>query len=120
MMRTVSGLILATDYDALFAEIAELVRVHVQGVVKALLFGSLARREAEASSDVDILLVWPAHDDEDSYWDAAMDMAHHVDVMTNRTCLPLIYTEDEYRRISQRHPELVESINRDAVDLLKL
>lgn len=106
------------DYDTLFAEIAEVVKAHARGVVKALLFGSFARRDAEETSDVDILLVWPAHDDEDSQWDAAMNMAHHIDVITARTCLPLIYTEDEYRRMSERSPELAENVARDGIDLL--
>ncbi len=109
----------AVDYDALFSKIAEVVRNHARGVTKALIFGSLARGEPEDTSDVDILLVWPTDVDEDSQWDAAMETAYRVDRVTDRVCLPLIYTEDEYRRLPQRHPHLAENVARDSIDLLQ-
>ncbi len=116
MSRSVS---VAVDHDPLFSQIAEAVRLHAKGVTKALLFGSFARGEAKNASDIDILLVWPADVDEDSQWDEAIEMAHRVDKITNRVCLPLMYTEDEYRQLPQRYPQLAENIARDSIDLLK-
>ena len=48
------------DCDSLFSKVAEVVRSNAKGAIKELLFGSLARREANKDSDVDLLLVWPA------------------------------------------------------------
>lgn len=107
------------DQDGLFSRIAEIVRGHAKGLTTALLFGSLARGEAEDAGDVDILLVWSDDVDEDSQWEAAMEMAHRVDRVTDRVCLPLIYTEDEYRRLPQRHPQLAKNVARDGIDLLR-
>ena len=106
------------DYDLLFAKIAEAVRTHATGVSRAVLFGSLARREADTSSDVDLLLVWPSDVDEDVRWDVAIETAHHVDKVAERVCLPFIYAEDEFGQLSRRNPQFAESISRDGIDLL--
>lgn len=105
-------------YETDFARIADIVRTHARGTVKALLFGSVARREARESSDVDLLLVWPADVDEDDQWEASRETARHVDRVTQRMCLPLIFTEDEYRELPRSSPHLAEALSRDAIDLM--
>ena len=106
------------DYDSLFSKVAEVVRSNAKGAIKALLFGSLARREANKDSDVDLLLVWPADGDADYQWEASMETAYRVDRIADMHCLPLVYTEDDYRRMPQRYPHLAESLSRDGIDLL--
>ena len=106
------------DCDSLFSKVAEVVRSNAKGAIKELLFGSLARREANKDSDVDLLLVWPADGDADYQWEASMETAYRVDRIADMHCLPLVYTEDDYRRMPQRYPHLAESLSRDGIDLL--
>ena len=115
MSRTLPA---AVDYDRLFSEVAEVVRTSVKGVTKALLFGSLAPREAGEDSDVDLLLVWPADGDADHQWEVSMETGYLVDRATAMHCLPFVYTEADYDLMPQRHPHLAESLSRDGIDLL--
>ena len=115
MSRTLPA---AVDYDRLFSEVAEVVRTSAKGVTKALLFGSLARREAGEDSDVDLLLVWPADGDADHQWEVSMETGYLVDRATDMHCLPLVYTETDFDLMPQRYPHLAESLSRDGIDLL--
>lgn len=98
--------------------IAGLVRAHAPGVSRALLFGSLARREARADSDVDLLLVWPDSIDRSVRWSAAADIAVAVTRLTGNPCIPLVYTDDEFSGLPERAPEFAASLDREAIDLL--
>ncbi len=99
-------------YEALLAQIARVVNSRAKGAVKVLLFGSIARRDAQESSDVDLLLVWPASIDEDEQWEASREIAHGINQATQRVCLPLIYTEDEYCDMPRSSPRLAEALSR--------
>ena len=106
------------SYDALIDRIAEVVRSHAKGALKALLFGSVARREADPASDVDILLVWPPITDEDTLRFAAFETANSINSITNRRCIPLIFSEDEYLEIPKASPAFADALSQDAIDLL--
>lgn len=106
-------------YEALLAQIAKVVNAQAKGAVKVLLFGSIARRDAQESSDVDLLLVWPASIDEDDQWEASQKIAHGIHQATQRICLPLIYTEGEYCDMPLSSPRLAEALSRDAIDLME-
>ena len=101
--------------ESLTARIAAVVRERAVGVSRAILFGSIARGEARPDSDVDLLLVWPDNTDEDARWDTAMGTAQAVDGVAGRVCIPLVYTDYEYARLSA---PFADSVTRDGIDLL--
>ncbi|MDE0138037.1 MAG: nucleotidyltransferase domain-containing protein [bacterium] len=98
--------------------IAEAVRIHAPGASSALLFGSVARREAAPHSDIDLLVVWPDTTEESTRWSAAADIAVAVARLTGNPCTPLVYTEDEYAGLPERAPAFAASLDRDSIDLL--
>lgn len=113
------GVLEGVPYETVYARIAEIVRIHARGVVKALLFGSVARREAQETSDIDLLLVWPTDMDEDDQWEASREAARRVDRATQRLCFPLICTEDEYSDFPRKSPHLAEALSQDGIDLMR-
>lgn len=104
--------------DTMPDRIAEAVRAQVPGVSRAVLFGSVARREARAESDVDLLLIWPDHIDEDSRWSGSLAIADRVEQLTGNTCLPMVHTESTYEQVSETAPRFARSLAQDAIDLL--
>lgn len=104
--------------DSIPDRIAEAVRAQVPRVSKALLFGSVARREARTESDVDLLVIWPDATDEDTRWAGSLAIADRVEALTGNTCLPMVYTEEEYAGLPERAPAFARSLARDAIDLL--
>ena len=113
------GTIVAEDqHEATWERIGEAVRAHATGVVEALLFGSVARREDVPGSDVDIILVWPSETDEDAIQIAAFETACGINEITGYPCIPLIFTEEEYRDIPKRSPEFADALTRDGIYLL--
>ena len=104
--------------ETVLVRIAGLVRAHAPGVSHALLFGSLARREARTDSDVDLLLVWPDTIDESVRWSAAADIAVAVARLTGNPCTPLVYTDNEYVGLPERAPGFAASLDREAINLL--
>lgn len=109
----------ADQHDEVWEEIGEAVRTHATGAVEALLFGSVARREDVAGSDVDIILVWPSGTDEDTIRIAAFETGCGVSEITGYPCIPLIFTEEEYRDIPKRSPEFADALTRDGICLLR-
>lgn len=100
--------------------ISEAIRAHAPGASRALLFGSVARREATSRSDIDLLVVWPDTTEESARWSAAADIAVAVTRLTGNPCTPLVYTEGEYAGLPERAPGFAASLERDAIDLLAL
>jgi len=86
----------------------------------ASLFGSAARRDGDATSDIDLLLVRPHRLDED-----AEPWREQVDELTaaitrwtgNRVGLSELDTED-IERLRTERPAIVEELQHDATDLM--
>ena len=98
------------DYDALFAEVAEVVAVVAEGVSRAAMFGSLARREhSRKETEVGLLLVWPDDSgDENDLWMVGMETARRVGEVIRRPCVPWVYTESEFSVAVVDDPEISE------------
>lgn len=105
-------------YQATRARLGEAVRTHAPGVVEALLFGSVARREDRAGSDVDILLVWPNGTDDDTLLVGSFETGRAIGEIIGRPCIPLNFTEGDYRNIPQRSPGFAAALERDGIRLL--
>jgi hypothetical protein len=70
-------LALAGSTDSVLDELGDLAGSLVISPVSVIVFGSFARREADADSDIDVLVVRPADvDEDDDRWAASMEQLH--------------------------------------------
>lgn len=87
--------------------------------VHASLFGSAARGDGDASSDIDLLVVRPADvDPEDATWRDQLDeLADSVRRWTGNNAGIAEVSEGELPRLRKDRPPVVEEVSEDAVDL---
>jgi predicted transcriptional regulator len=87
--------------------------------VHASLFGSAARGEGDASSDIDLLVVRPADvDPDDVRWRGQVDgLAGLVRRWTGNNAGIAEVSEGELPRLRKDRPPVVEEVSEDAVDL---
>lgn len=100
----------------LLRQLAAIVSDEAPTVRRAILFGSLARGDANEESDIDIVLVWsddalPRERDE--------DIAPRVNQLTGNECRLLHYTTSEFDRLSGSSPSLFASIDAEGIDLIE-
>ena len=81
--------------DTMPSRIAEVIRPHLEGASKALLFGSVARWQADSESDIDLILVWPDDYDKDP-WDAKDSIGEELMRLTGNSCNTFLCTESEF------------------------
>lgn len=82
------------------------------------LFGSAARGEAGATSDVDILVVRPDHQSDDEAWQEQLDhVADQVRRWSGNACEMLVLTESELQVAVHRGDRLIDELRRDAIHL---
>jgi hypothetical protein len=86
--------------------------------VAAWLFGSAARAEADAESDLDILIVRPDHlSGEDAWQQRLDDFAEQVRRWSGNQCETLVLTESEVQAAVRREDRLVHELRHDAIHL---
>jgi predicted transcriptional regulator len=87
--------------------------------VHASLFGSAARGDGDASSDIDLLIVRPADvDPDDVRWRGQVDgLADLVRRWTGNNAGIAEVSEGELPRLRKDRPPVVEEVSEDAVDL---
>ena len=82
------------------------------------LFGSAARAEARATSDVDILVVSHDHQAIDDAWQQQLDdLADQVRRWSGNTCELLVLTVSELQAAMHRGDRLIDELRRDAIHL---
>jgi predicted nucleotidyltransferase len=87
--------------------------------VHASLFGSAARGDGDASSDIDLLVVRPADfDPDDAHWREQVDrLAHLVRRWTGNNAGIAEVSEGKLPSLREDRPAVVEEVTEDAVDL---
>ncbi len=106
---------IARPCDALFEEIGRLARNLSCPPVSIVVFGSVARGEARATSDIDLLIVRPEEvDEDDGVWSAGIEeLRAALDRLTgNRTSLLELDTREVAAHLAGRRP-LWGEIRRD-------
>ncbi len=98
----------------LMARLAAIIREEAPTVGRAILFGSVARGEADEHSDIDILLVW---EDDASEEGVEENIASRVGELTGNQCNLLHYTASEFEDLTNRAPELQTAIISEGIDL---
>jgi hypothetical protein len=85
----------------------------------ASLFGSAARGDGDASSDIDLLVVRPADvESEDPPWCDQLDaLAGQVRRWTGNAAGIAEVSAGELPRLRKDHPPVVEEVGEDAIDL---
>lgn len=86
----------------------------------AWMFGSAARGDGSASSDIDLLLVRSDRIDPDSpTWAAqAAALVEHVHLWTGNRCELLEYSVDELAALARRSDPIIDSLRRDAITVV--
>ena len=85
----------------------------------ASMFGSAARREADASSDIDLLVVRPESvDSDDPAWrDQLHELPAAVERWTGNRAGISEVGEEELARLATERPPIVDELERDAITL---
>ncbi|MFP5333646.1 MAG: nucleotidyltransferase domain-containing protein [Acidimicrobiia bacterium] len=103
--------------DELLAHLTAIVADEAPWATRAILFGSLARGEADEHSDIDLLLVRdetiPDHD-----IPPEEDIATRVRRLTGNPCNIVHYTTTEFSALPDRAPDLYAAISVEGIDLL--
>lgn len=101
--------VLADPVAALKAAISEVADSYVQSV---LLFGSIARGEATANSDIDLAVIASPG------WDGRAVLEETVRARLGNDCDALVFTQAEFKRLARDGEPVVSDILRDGVALV--
>lgn len=95
------------------ASLTEVVRETVGDEVKAvILFGSLARGEAQATSDIDLAVLAPAN------WAGRTHLADAVRARIGNNCDVLVFSPAQFTRLARTGEPVVAKIFADGVPLV--
>ena len=95
------------------AALTETVREAVGDDVKAvILFGSIARGEADIESDIDLVVIAPAG------WEGRTDLQDAVRARLGNNCDVLVFTSEEFTRLSDTGEPVVREILATGVALI--
>lgn len=88
---------LANLRDRIIADMSNRAAKFAPAPTTVALFGSLARGEADASSDIDLLIVRPVgvDEDDDDWWDAITEFADEIRALTGNPTHVLEVSERE-------------------------
>lgn len=83
--------------------------------VGVYLFGSAARGDGTAESDVDVLVVRPGRVDENVWTSQMMELARSVRAWTGNACEILEFTKSDLEALVRKKDRLVTSLRNDVV-----
>lgn len=101
--------------DALQAFLDGLDAAAGDRVEQVILYGSMARGEADAGSDVDVLVVWRG--DWDEAWTAVTDLAHEVFQRTGVQLSAKAVPKESFDRFTRRGWTFYRTVQREGVRL---
>jgi len=93
--------------------LTDTVREAVGDDVKTvILFGSIARGEADIHSDIDLAVIAPAG------WDGRIDLEDAVRTRLGNNCDVLVFTNEDFTRLADTGEQVVREILTDGVALI--
>lgn len=108
----------AGGYGTTLGRIAESVAELEPMPLRAILFGSVARRDAGSDSDIDIAFIFQDDTDLDTAESAVSSLAQRVESLTGNAVDAILYTAAEFSSLPQSSPDLAAAIDADGRDLL--
>jgi predicted nucleotidyltransferase len=99
-------------------EIADVVEDEAPDLHQALVFGSVARNEADEQSDVDLLLVWPDETSDAVRANTGAAISRRVTNLLGNECRPLHYSITEFDNLKEVAPDLARAVEGDSIELL--
>ena len=105
--------------ETLFQRIREHVTGWSTGPISVVLFGSTARGDSSATSDVDLFVVRKTDlDVEDPVWSSNLaSLAERVQAWSGNNCELIEYSEDEVKELVQAGEPLFDSIRAEGISL---
>jgi predicted nucleotidyltransferase len=99
-----------------YASLMDLIRSFVQGSeTTVIVFGSAARQEESAASDLDLLFLVPRGGDRSATQEAAADLTEQVHRRFGFRASPLVLTPGELQQLDQRGDPLIAAIRQEGV-----
>ena len=108
---------IASLREELLADLATIVAEGAPKATRAILFGSLARGEADEESDIDLMLIWDDAMPEEGT-SPEEDISSRVYDLTGNPCRILYYTTSELEALPDRAPDLHSAVSTEGIDLL--
>lgn len=109
---------LASVRTQIVPSIGAVVQDEAPSLRRALLFGSLARGEADDQSDVDLLLVWPDDTLEATRIESGAAIERRIKSLLGNECRALHYSSTEFDNLDQTAADLAKAVDEDSIDLL--
>jgi hypothetical protein len=111
--------VLATMRTELLERVRGALRDWRVAPVHASLFGSAARGDGDADSDIDLLIVRSADvGDEDPIWRTQIEtLVDAVHAWTGNSAAIVELAEDEFQDLAERRPAIVADLRDDGIDL---
>ncbi|MEN8040770.1 MAG: nucleotidyltransferase domain-containing protein [Actinomycetota bacterium] len=103
----------------LIEKLADLAGSVEPAPMHAILFGSVARRQAGPDSDIDLAFVFPDAADIDAAGASVSQLADTLETMTGNHVDALLYSSSEFGLLADVSPDLAEAIRRDGRELLR-
>jgi predicted nucleotidyltransferase len=103
--------------DELLADLATIVTEGAPEATRAILFGSLARDEADEESDIDLILIWDDAVPKEGT-SPVEDISSRIYQLTGNSCRILYYTTSEFEALPDRAPDLHSAVSTEGIDLL--
>src|ERR1700678_3347019 len=88
------------------------IQIAGDSVQAIILFGSVARGEARAESDIDLAVIAPAG------WDGRVDLEDGVRRRLGNDCDALVFTIEDFARLAAAHEPVVDEILVDGIPLI--
>lgn len=106
----------------LVSRLRELIEAWDVAPIHASLFGSAARGDGDAKSDIDLFVVRPkATDEDDEEWRSCVeDLTESVERWTGNVASIIELPEDKLPALRKRRPPVLSGLTRDAIDLAGL
>ncbi len=103
-------------YEKVVTHLKERLEKEIQdGVESIVLYGSLARNEAHADSDIDILIV--AQDNDRRLYDRISRIRTRIDLDNNTLTTLIQMSRDEFKRYIKLGSPFIESVMKESVIL---
>lgn len=110
----------AGSYRTFVSRLSELVESVEPRPLRVILFGSVARRDADSDSDIDLVFVFGTDADVEAAGLSVSTFVDEVELLAGNRVDALVYTVSEFGSLKEGSPELAVAIHEDGRELLRV